>query len=497
MQAMLRFVVPSSKGLVVFAVVLAQVLALAAGSCQDQRCNCRPDISTEVRVYDPNGCYTCFCQAADGAPATAAAAPTTARATTRAQGAATQAPATTAAAATGRPACPEVLACNCRPGAVADLGFDSETNCPYCFCRISASTTAAPATTGRATAAPAPATTARATAAPAPATTARATAARTTTARLATAVPTVARCGALPACGCPTGVTITWATDSRGCPQQCSCGAAPSTVRASTVAATLAPAVTTRRQCPVVASCVCFRNEETPSWVTDASGCRSCVCLAPPSTTARAITVQPTSAAGPVCAPLAQRDNCECAPGSVKFFRTDAWGCLVCGCQASTTIATTARPTTARPSTTTTATTPRATTARATTRAPTTAAAATTPRAATTPLVSGACGTVRQCVCQPTAHAVWSTNSEGCPFCYCQANNAQASSAGASGSVDGSSGSGSSAVVPVVVALVCLCVAMVGVVAVYRYRSNKARMLEHRPSAQELMWDEEPASAEA
>lgn len=88
---------------------------------------------------------------------------------------------------------------------------------------------------------------------------------------------------------------------------------------------------------------------------------------------------------------------------------------------------------------------------------------------------------------------MWRSDSNGCPSCYCEALGSAAASSG-DNTASGSSASegGVPGFVPVVIALVCLCVAMVGVIAVYRYR-RRNRFLEQRPSAQELVWDDEAA----
>jgi hypothetical protein len=385
-------------------ILVAAIVATALATCSNPVCRCKTG-STEVRNYDSNGCYTCFCQANDSTTA----APTTARATSIAP--------TTARA-----------------------------------------TTVVPTTARASTVAP---------------TTARASTVAVTTARATTVAPTTARCGAIPSCSCSSGSIITWATDARGCPSSCNCGPSASTVAASTKAASTVRLTSAAPTCPAAQPCQCFRKTDVQTWVSDGNGCRSCVCVAAPESSVAPATTPRETTAVPSCAPLELRDNCNCGDGSVKYYRTDAWGCVVCGCKAvPTTIVptTTARPTTARTTTAATRAAASSTVAVATTARATTARATT---AGTTPLAS--CGVATPCRCRSDAVVVWQADSNGCPVCYCSAVGSAATGEEAGSSVGSGSESSTPSYVPVVVAMVCLFVGLVGVAAVARYRIAHGR----------------------
>eukprot|EP00047_Mylnosiga_fluctuans_P008957 m.260949 g.260949 ORF g.260949 m.260949 type:complete len:280 (+) comp24138_c0_seq1:192-1031(+) len=239
------------------------------------------------------------------------------------------------------------------------------------------------------------------------------------------------------ACRCKTGSVAVTTKDANGC-DTCYCAASSAT----TVATTAAPA-TTRAATTTVAP------------VTTSA-----------PTTAKATTKAATTTLAPVnlCPNIPALSTCACKPDAVPYYATNANGCLYCGCKAV--------PTTVAPTTTA-----RTTTVATTTKAASTAAVTTT-RAATavvTTTIAPKCETPTPCYCNPTkAQLVWQADSEGCPFCFCQALGSALGVTPATAPDSGSSGVPTA--VPIVAAFVGAGVVIAAVAAVYRYRVINGRM---------------------
>lgn len=244
-------------------------------------------------------------------------------------------------------------------------------------------------------------------------------------------------------CRCKDGAVSVSTKDADGC-DTCYCATGAS-IAATTTASTAAPTTT---------------KASTAAPATTKAATTAAATTKAATTTAVAGSVN-------LCPAIPALITCNCKADALPYYATNTNGCLYCGCKA---IATTTARTTAAAATTARATTAAATTAApATTKAAATTAAAATTKAATTTAAAN-CETPTPCYCNPAkAQLVWQADSEGCPYCFCQA---AGSALGVTPATAPDSGNGGvPTVIPVVAAVMGVCVVVAAIAAVFRYRA--------------------------
>ena len=385
------------------AVASSTAVATTISSCPDIRpCRCK-DGAVPMRDVDSDGCPSCYCAADPNAtPASTTAAPATRPVTTASV---TSSP---IASTTAGLTCAPFRPCRCKAGAIATMNTDNN-GCPFCFCAIDPSATAAPKTT-RATSTALPTRAGETTLASTPG--------------RATDSPTEAICPSYPACRCKPGAASTTEYDANGC-AYCVCVAVTTTQGPASQRDT----TTAQVVCPAQQTCRC-KASATLAYDTDVNGCRFCYCLSNSvdstttvsstrgrvstvaTTTQPATTLAATTTSSVVCPTVRA---CHCKVGAVSVWANDNEGCSFCFCQGLSTPASTP-------------------------------AAATTTPAIVTARASSICPAVLPvCTCSGTTTRSWVQDGDGCWVCECVSSSSSQSVGSSAPAATGStSSSGSS-----------------------------------------------------